>query len=76
MAVAILIAVSFLYAVNFFLLSHEYLKVPIVRNLQIELESLDHSRTDGFQAYLRELQNLESQRLKAVEKLNWKEEGF
>ena len=78
MSLTILIIISLLFAGNYFLLAHEYLKVPRPRVAATEFSNLDTTtRTDGFLLYLRELQILEHDRKSRLsEKVNWKEEGF
>lgn len=72
MALMILVTIIILYGGNFYLLSHEYLKVPTFPRLtSSHFDSLVASRNE----FIRTLQQLE-QRVVKTDKVNWKEEGF
>jgi len=75
MALMILATITILYGCNFYLLAHEYLKVPPVIVPIVREFSLNNlSRTN--MAFVRLLQQLDRSKKANTDKVNWKEEGF
>lgn len=73
MALMISVVITILYCGNFYLLAHEYLKVPVVAQ-RVRAFSMNDISRNNMAEFVRLMQNLQSE--KRADKVDWKHEGF